>query len=183
MPFFADKSRGKRGKAAEALMDAACDWYRFTGQANIVPSYPQWKVLGWNPKTQTAAKVFPAGKGGVDRYGTLKGGRGIYFDVKEEHGGRFELKNIREGQLEFLVAMRDLGAVSFLLVVMVPEERTYLVRPELVQRALGTHKLTSTGRVVKKGSLSLAELEAQAIRVPYKDGLPDFLAALAQKEE
>ena len=159
-------THSNRGQAFEALVEAVNMRYLDDGLAAISKAETGWTVIGYDGRSKRAhGQVFPKRKVGVDFYGTLRGGRSVYFDAKETKvATRFPFDNVHEHQLEFLRERSELGAITFLLVHVEPLGRCFLVDVEAID----------TARDNGKASLSLKELE-QGIEVPWVLGLPDYL--------
>jgi len=120
-------SFANRGMDFEMLIEYSNQQYEAQGLA-VVNKRPtpvkidKWlgggKILGFFEKPST-----------VDFDGTVKGGWSIVFEAKQvEKGNRFELKNIKQHQFEYLAKCHQMGAISFLLIEMA-ELRTIFLMP------------------------------------------------------
>lgn len=110
--------RGKKNRAAgqhfEDLIEAACNYYRFTKEAEIEKtpepfhverSVGQGKFIGHYVK-----------KAQPDFKGTLAGGKAIAFEAKQTSTGKLEQKVVLEQQAEALDRHMRLGATCFILI-------------------------------------------------------------------
>lgn len=158
-------SHANRGRTLEDAVEAQSAVYEAQGVASIHKAPTDWRIIRRGPEIVGA---WPKAKGGVDFYGTLRGGIAVYFDAKETKvKTRFPFDNIHDHQIAFLKTQAALGAVTFVLVRMVTLDRAFLVDVEAIEAA----------RKAGKASLSLAELEA-GIECPMQGECPDYLAPI-----
>jgi recombination protein U len=111
--------KGKQARVAgdhfEAMISAACDYYRDRGIAKIEKTPEPMKPLGAkNQKGQFLACYTKQAQ--PDYGGTLQGGRSIYFEAKHTDSDRIEQRRLTDEQADDLEAHHRLGALAFVLV-------------------------------------------------------------------
>lgn len=111
--------KGKQARVAgdhfEAMISAACDYYRDRGLAKIEKTPEPMKPLGAkNQKGQFLACYTKQAQ--PDYGGTLQGGRSIYFEAKHTDDDRIEQRRLTGEQADDLEAHHKLGALAFVLV-------------------------------------------------------------------
>lgn len=123
------------GQTFENIVDAACDYYRKTGAAEIEKTPEPFKVER------------PAGNGKFyghfehraqpDYKGTLKGGYAVVFEAKHTDSGKMEQRRVTEDQAARLEAHLALGAAAFVLLSF--GLRYYYAVPWTVWREIPEH--------------------------------------------
>lgn len=116
-----------RGMGLERIILGANNYYGIAGVAEVVkmPTPVRVKTV---TKTGEVKGYFE--KSTVDFYGTLKGGRSIYFDAKETKEPRFDIANeskLGQNQVNFLNKQHALGALCFLVIDFTRQGEAYLV--------------------------------------------------------
>lgn len=110
---------GKRsrvaGEAFERYIQAACDWYRENGAADIEKTPEPMKPLRPpNSKGQFLACFTKQAQ--PDFSGTLNGGRAIKFEAKHTDDDRIQRSRLSDEQMGELERHHRMGAVAFILV-------------------------------------------------------------------
>lgn len=111
--------RGRQNRAAgelfEQMIDAACQYYRQAGIAEIDKTPEAMKPLGHqNGKGQFLACYVK--KAQPDFKGTLRGGGSIVFEAKNTSADKMQQSVVLEQQQEALERHRRLGAKCFIIV-------------------------------------------------------------------
>lgn len=111
--------RGKQNRIAgasfEQIIDAACQYYKENGIAEIDKTPEVMKPLGHqNKKGQFLACYVK--KAQPDFKGTLKGGRSIVFEAKFTSTDKMQQSVVMEKQAEALERHRKLGAQCFIVI-------------------------------------------------------------------
>lgn len=118
-------SQANRGQALEQLIDFTNAQYAQRGIAQIDKVPTPVKVL-----RITSGRIrdgFYDRKGTVDYIGTYKG-RSIIFDAKStKQSTRFDLKNVHNHQVDYMVRAHNAGAVCFLLVEFTQHRTIFLL--------------------------------------------------------
>lgn len=105
-----------RGRQLETELETTNQYYNSQGIAKIQKIPIPVKVLNFNSQTGKITNAFYEQKSTVDYIGTYQG-RTIVFDAKETNvETRFDLKNIKQHQYQYLKDQHQCGAVAFLLV-------------------------------------------------------------------
>lgn len=180
---MAISSAANRGLAFEELVEAANDLYRQEGRAIIHKIPTPWKVIGYDPRRQGARRVFPERKSTVDWGGILIGGRSIQFETKESDKPlRFPIDadKIPPHQIEHLLAVEELGGEAFLLLWSVQIDTCWLVRPRAILKARSEVVGRRGADVAYRASLTWQDLNGLGNPVPWRCGIPDYLAALVR---
>lgn len=116
---IANRIGGKRAKSNgehfESLIEAACLFYKVSGQAFIEKTpEPMRPIRGANRQGQFVACYTKQAQ--PDYKGTLKGGRAVVFEAKHTANGRIERNRVTDEQATALDVHNELGAVCFVLV-------------------------------------------------------------------
>lgn len=111
--------RGKQNRTAgasfEQIIDAACQYYKENGIAEIDKTPEAMKPLGHqNVKGQFLACYVK--KAQPDFKGTLKGGRSIVFEAKFTSSDKMQQSVVTEKQAEALERHQRLGAKCFVVI-------------------------------------------------------------------
>lgn len=112
-----------RGKHLEQRINTVNEHYQYLNMAMI--QFIQ------TPMRQTTGpdgnKIWIHGeKSTVDFVGTMAGGRAVAFDAKEtKNKTRFELKNIKAHQIEFLEHFQKLGGAAFFIIEFTYHNKIY----------------------------------------------------------
>lgn len=101
------------GKAFENIISSSCAWYMQENIAKIEKQAEPMKPIKRLEYGRYIA-IFES-KAGVDYKGTLKGGRSVVFEAKHTDTDRFTRDVVKEWQLEYLVAHKNLGAECFVI--------------------------------------------------------------------
>lgn len=128
-------SRGNRGKVLEKNILQANAYYIQEGRAKItqmptpvnITKVVANKVSGYLTRST------------VDFYGTLKGGRSVYFDAKETNEPRFPFADetkLHPHQIEYLAEQHLLGALCFLVVDFTADHEAYVIPWPVVAKYL-----------------------------------------------
>lgn len=102
-----------QGRQFEELINAACEFYRHSGQADIEktpePMRPVQNLGGGRFVAYYERSAQP------DYKGTLRGGRAVAFEAKSTSTDRITQDRVTAAQAERLARMEELGGVSFVL--------------------------------------------------------------------
>jgi recombination protein U len=182
-----------RGRVFEELVAATNALYANEGRAIVHKVEVGWKIVGYNPQTQTARKVWPEKKSTVDWHGVLFGGRSIQFETKETNQRSFPIDaaKIPEHQIDHLLDVEAMGGIGFLLMWAAEIDTCWVVKPAVVaQERLKVVRMVRRkfmGRPLEepepqfKASLKWEELDQLGRRVPWRVGLPDYLAVVSPR--
>lgn len=111
-------SQANRGNALELLIEIASRHYRMKRLARLDKAA--------TPTKNIRGRLVYAEKSTVDFYGTVKGGRSVYFDAKSTRNKTsFPLKNIKDHQTDFLQEQAELGAAVFFLIEFAEQKEFY----------------------------------------------------------
>ncbi|MCK8823475.1 Holliday junction resolvase RecU [Fuchsiella alkaliacetigena] len=111
-----NNSYANRGRQLETELEVTHQYYNSRRIAKIQKIPIPVKVLDLNPRTGKINKAFYEQKSTVDYIGTYQG-RTVVFDAKETNvESRFDLKNIKEHQYQYLKDQHMCGAIAFLLI-------------------------------------------------------------------
>jgi recombination protein U len=123
--------KGNRGKALEKSILQANAYYEQQLRA-IITQMP----TPVNITRVVANKVSGyLSRSTVDFYGSLKGGRAVYFDAKETNEPRFAVANdtkLHPHQIDYLQRQHLLGALCFLVVEFTAEHEVFIIPWEVV---------------------------------------------------
>lgn len=112
--------QGKRSKVVgdyfENLIESACVYYHDQGIAHIEKTPEPMKVLRPVPRQPGHFIACFEKAAQPDYKGTLKGGRGIVFEVKHTDHDRIDRGRLTQDQLDGLENHHRLGALAFVLV-------------------------------------------------------------------
>lgn len=108
---YRSKAEGER---LENEIDAACEYYRARGLAEIEKTPEPFRVE--RPAEKGKFYGHFAKRAQPDYKGTLKGGHAICFEAKHTNAGKIEARRVTEEQAARLAAHHKLGALSFVLV-------------------------------------------------------------------
>lgn len=118
-------SQKNRGKAFEQKIEVANKQYQERKMALIEKIPTPW--VAYYDKRTKSSKAFPGKKSIVDFQGVAHG-RAIAFDAKStRETTRFDLKNVEEHQVQYLMNFREQGGIAFLLVEFAKLDEVYLV--------------------------------------------------------
>lgn len=128
-------SRGNRGKVLEKNIVQANAYYIQEGRAHItqmptpvnITRVVANKVSGYLTRST------------IDFYGSIKGGRAVYFDAKETNEPRFPVANetkLHPHQIAYLEQQHLLGALCFLVVEFTAEREVYIIPWPVVAKYL-----------------------------------------------
>ncbi|MGM0471911.1 MAG: Holliday junction resolvase RecU [Bacillota bacterium] len=121
-----------RGRQLETELETTNQYYNSQSIAKIQKIPIPIKVLNFNSQTGKITNAFYEKKSTVDYIGTYEG-RTIVFDAKETKvETRFDLKNIKSHQYQYLKEQHQCGAVAFLLVRFKTLDETYFLPFELL---------------------------------------------------
>lgn len=102
------------GEYFENLVDTSCEYYRFSGIADITKTPEPMKPIKNLGKGQFVSVFTKSAQ--PDYNGVLKGGRAICFDAKFTTQNKISKSVITETQADFLSTKQQLGAICFVLV-------------------------------------------------------------------
>lgn len=103
------------GDSFEMMIKASCEFYKFRGVALIHKIPTPWSVT-YSKKWKKVVRAHPEEKSSVDFEGIWHG-KSIAFEVKStRERKRFDLKNIRKHQMDYLKQHQDQGGLSFFLI-------------------------------------------------------------------
>lgn len=179
-------NHANRGSPWEDLIAAANDLYLQEGRAIIHKVPTPWKVVGYDARRQHARQVFPERKSTVDYHGVLVGGRSIQFEAKQSdhtRGFPIDIDKIKPHQIEHLISVQEMGGEAFLLLWAAKFDTCWVIRPAIIERLRSqvVRTVMRGGRIPEdqyKASMAWKELDELGSRVPWRAGLPDYLAAL-----
>ncbi|MBM7623444.1 Holliday junction resolvase RecU [Sporohalobacter salinus] len=123
-----------RGRQLETELKTTNEYYNSQGIAKIQKIPIPVKVLNFNSQTGKITNAFYEKKSTVDYIGTYQG-RTIVFDAKETKvKTRFDLKNIKQHQYQYLKEQYQCGAIAFLLVRFKKLDESYYLPFELLDK-------------------------------------------------
>lgn len=161
-------STRNRGMNLERKLDQSCRQYELMKVAKIFKRPVEKKVINGKLKYMS--------KAGVDYNGTIRGGRAVSFDAKENKKlNLFPLDSVHVHQYEELRDMAELGGIAFLIVSFVELGKMYLLPFDVIER----HWTGITKQKRGKGSIPLAIIEAEGIEIKTANGCHvDFIPAI-----
>lgn len=122
-----------RGKQLETELETTNQYYNSQGIAKIQKIPIPVKVLDFDSQSGRITDAFYEKKSTVDYIGTYKG-RTIVFEAKKTNiDTRFDLKNIKKHQYQYLKDQQQCGAISFLLIRFKNLNETYYLPFELLE--------------------------------------------------
>jgi len=110
----------------------------------------------------------------VDFHGTMAPGRPIYFDAKQTKVKNLPLQNVHEHQVNYLIAQQRLGAICFLVVDFVTENKFYVLPLSVFIDYW--HQSNNGGRK----SIPLDVFQEHGFQIPTHLGYLDYLLPVAQ---
>jgi recombination protein U len=129
-----------RGKQLETELETTNQYYNSKGIAKIQKIPIPVKVLNLDSRTGKITNAFYEKKSTVDYIGTYKS-RTIVFDAKETNiETRFDLKNIKRHQHQYLQDQSHCGAIAFLLLRFKSLGETYYLPFELLDNYISNSK-------------------------------------------
>ncbi len=154
------------------MIEQANQVYFLQDKAMIMKAEPTVKTFG-NKKSGFNKSVY-AKSNGLDYFGSLKGGRGVFFEAKQTAEVSFPLKQIKAHQVELFRAYEKLDTLAFLLVRFSKTGKMYLLPPKpLIEAWDGWTKYSN------RASIPLATFEAYGTEIAATDGCAvDWLDAL-----
>lgn len=168
-------NKANLGKAFETLVNTTNHMYRLRGDALIIKTDAEWKVLFKNRGGyRVPIKAWKQQKGFVDYIGAVKGGIPICFDAKStELKTRFPLSNVADHQVEKMRDFEKMGGISFLLVHFEQKDETYI----LTMRDLET--FWTDAKMGGRKSIPYTFFASRCEKVKCQNGLKiDYLASL-----
>ncbi|SDB97860.1 MULTISPECIES: Holliday junction resolvase RecU [unclassified Candidatus Frackibacter] len=140
MVSYRRTSYANRGKQLEVELETTNQYYNSHGIAMVQKIPIPVKVLNLDQRTGKITSAFYEKKSTVDYIGTYEG-RSIVFDAKETNvETRFDLKNIKEHQYQYLKSQHQCGAIAFLLVRFKSLDETYYLPFELLAQYMKNKK-------------------------------------------
>lgn len=115
-----------KGKAFEEEVELTNKQYKRRGIALVQKISTPWTVIR---RGKQIVSAFPEGKSTLDFRGTVKGGKSISFDCKEnkkEERG-LPLSYIQDHQIEYMRQALGMGEVSFILCYMQMYDKRYFI--------------------------------------------------------
>lgn len=153
----------RAGKEFETMINQANQVYKLQGKALIFKSEPGVKTIRGN--AGKIVKTIYAEANGLDYFGTLQGGRGVFFEAKQTKGKSFPLKNIKAHQAETIRTLDKLHTTTFLLVRFSDVGKMYLLPPDAFLKAWdGWTKYSN------RASIPLATFEAYGTEITASQG-------------
>jgi recombination protein U len=114
-----------RGKSFESQIDYTNRQYRLKGWA-LVDQVP-------TPAKNIKGRIIYEKKSTVDFIG-IAHGRGLAFDAKStKQTTRFDLKNIHEHQMDYLIQYQDQGGLAFVLIHFEKKRETFYVPVDFIK--------------------------------------------------
>jgi recombination protein U len=114
------------GQSFEEILKNSCEYYKFRGIALIHKIPTPWSV-SYNRATNKVIRAHPEEKSSVDFEGVWHG-RSIAFEAKStRERNRFDLKNIKQHQMDYLKQHQCQGGISFFLVEFAKLGEVYLI--------------------------------------------------------
>lgn len=114
------------GASFEEIIKNSCEWYRWRGIALIHKIPTPWSVT-YDKKYHRVVRAHPEEKSSVDFEGAWHG-RSVAFEAKStRERKRFDLKNIKQHQMDYLKQHQDQGGLSFFLIEFAKLGEVYLV--------------------------------------------------------
>lgn len=134
MTRYRHNNHANRGRQLETELKTTNEYYNSQGRAKIQKIPIPVKVLNLNSETGKITNAFYEQKSTVDYIGTYQG-RTIVFDAKETKvETRFDLKNIKQHQYQYLKDQHQCGAIAFLLVRFKKKDETYYLPFKLLDK-------------------------------------------------
>lgn len=160
------------GKQFEQMIEQANQVYKLQGKALVFKSEPSVKTIS-NGRGGFKSPIY-AQSNGLDYFGTLKGGQGVFFEAKQTAETSFPLKQIKPHQVETLRAYENLDTLAFLLVRFSKTGKVFLLPPKSVIEAWdGWTKYSN------RASIPLATFEAHGTEIAATNGCAvDWLNAV-----
>ena len=117
---------GKRGQTLENTLQYTNNIYKNKGWALIDKVPTPWTVH-YNKRTGKVYKAFPKEKSTVD-YAGVSHGRAIAFEAKSTNvKTSFPLDNIKKHQIDYLIAHKEQGGISFFIIEFRKNNKTFFV--------------------------------------------------------
>lgn len=104
------------GKLFEEMLDAACDYYSLTGDAEIEKTPEPRKVVGRTGGRKSMMICINEKKAQPDYKGTLLGGRSVVFEAKHTDTEKMEQSRVSDEQAHCLDRHELLGALCFVVI-------------------------------------------------------------------
>ena len=104
------------GKLFEEMLDAACDYYSLTGDAEIEKTPEPRKVVGRTGGRKSMMICINEKKAQPEYKGTLLGGRSVVFEAKHTDTEKMEQSRVSDEQARCLDRHERLGALCFVVV-------------------------------------------------------------------
>ena len=125
------KKRGK-GMALENMIEEANKLYKVQGGARVHPTYPHVTIHSRGAGGRITGRL--SGKGAVDYWGVLKGGRAVCFDAKELKSGCLPISRIKEHQRDDIATCHNMGGISG-VILLYERSRIYWIPAETIIQA------------------------------------------------
>lgn len=109
----------------EELIKAACDFYRYTGEADIEKTPEPMQIIQSYGNGQFLA--YFEGTAQADFKGTLKGGRSVNFEAKHTDSDRMDQSRVTETQVRKLDNTEKMGGLCFVLASFGPARGFYRI--------------------------------------------------------
>lgn len=163
------------GKQFEMMIEQANQVYKLQGKALIMKAEPTVKTFG-KGKEGFSKSVY-AKSNGLDYFGSLKGGQGVFFEAKQTAETSFPLKQIKAHQVELFRAYEKLDTLAFLLVRFSKTGKMYLLPPKpLIEAYDGWTKYSN------RASIPLATFEACGTEITASQGCAvDWMDAIQNR--
>lgn len=108
------KLNRENGKHFEELIDAACEWYASSGEAEIEKTPEAMKIIKRLENNRFIACFLK--KAQPDYKGTLMGGRSVVFEAKYTDSNQMEQNRITDVQERALNRHERMGAACFVVI-------------------------------------------------------------------
>ncbi|MDN8590963.1 Holliday junction resolvase RecU [Paenibacillus sp. 11B] len=163
--------QGNRGMGFEAIITFSNERYDKLGLAVVNKRPTPVKVV--KVAGSTVIEGYYEEPSTVDYDGIIKTGRGIAFEAKSIASlDRFQLKNLKDHQVEYLLKAHKMNGISFLLVEFRKQHKTYLLPYTVLRFFWDAYKR-------KQGSsIHISDFDIHAYEVPDKRVPVDYLWAV-----
>lgn len=164
-------TQGNRGMSFEAVIDLSNQRYDRLNLAVVNKRATPVKVLRIaNGRITSGYYEQPST---VDYDGLIPGGRAIVFEAKSVASlSRFDLKNLKDHQMDYLLKCHKMDGIAFLLVEFVKQDKIYLLPYTALRYYWSAYK-------AKKGSsIHITDFEIHAYEVPKKRVPVDYLSVV-----
>lgn len=114
------------GAMLEEMLKKSCEYYKFQGIALLHKVPTPWSV-SYDKRTFKVIRAHPEEKSSVDFEGIWHG-RSVAFEAKStRERKRFDMKNIKQHQMDYLRQHQEQGGISFFIIEFAKIGEIYLV--------------------------------------------------------